>query len=382
MTDETRSPLQTGETGISAQPDAGRPGEPESPEPPKNGIRKRRKALVILLIVVIAGGWFGLRWWIRGQTHIETDNAFIEARTVPVSFKVGGTVKRVLVEDNQFVKQGDLLVELDDQDYRVEVAKSEAGVGVAENETGGDYLKAEGARAAVQAARARLDQAILDLQRGEALFRREVIPKEQLDRLRTAKRVADSQLREAEEGLKRFLAEAGLATQGGNKAKVLQRKAQLEEARLQLSYTRITAPRDGYITKKSIEPGTNVQAGQPLMALVPLQDAWITANYKESQLTHIRPGQKVEFTVDAYPGRTFSGKVDSIMAGTGAAFSLLPPENATGNYVKVVQRVPVKIVIDNNSDPEHLLRVGMSVIPTVVVGRTAKDVFKGLNPLK
>jgi len=113
-----------------------------------------------------------------------------------------------------------------------------------------------------------------------------------------------------------------------------------------------------------------------------LQEAWITANYKESQLTHIRPGQSVEFTVDAYPGRTFTGKVDSIMAGTGAAFSLLPPENATGNYVKVVQRVPIKIVIDNNSDPEHLLRVGMSVIPTVVVGRTAKDVLRDLNPFK
>jgi membrane fusion protein (multidrug efflux system) len=348
----------------------------------KGGNNKRFKALAILLIVALVVSWFGMRWWIRGQTHIETDNAFIEARTVPISFKVAGTVKRVLVNDNQFVKQGNLLLELDDTDYRVEVAKAEAGVGVAENETGGEYRKAEGARATVQLARAKLDQAVLDLQRGESLFRREVIPKEQLDRLKTAKRVADSQLKEAEEALKRFQAEAGLATKGGIKPKVLQRKAQLEEARLQLSYTRITAPRDGYITKKSVEPGTNVQAGQPLMALVPLQDAWITANYKESQLTYIKRGQPVEFTVDAYPGRIFTGKVDSIMAGTGAAFSLLPPENATGNYVKVVQRVPVKIVIDNNSDPEHLLRTGMSVVPTVVVGRTAGDVLKGLNPFK
>jgi membrane fusion protein (multidrug efflux system) len=168
----------------------------------------------------------------------------------------------------------------------------------------------------------------------------------------------------------------------GNKARVLQRKAQLEEARLQLSYTRITAPRDGYITRKGIEPGANVQAGQPLLALVPLQDAWVTANYKESQLTHIRPGQRVEFTVDAYPGRRFTGRVDSIMAGTGAAFSLLPPENASGNYVKVVQRVPVKIVIDRNSDPEHLLRVGMSIVPTVLTGRSTADVLKDLNPFR
>jgi len=118
------------------------------------------------------------------------------------------------------------------------------------------------------------------------------------------------------------------------------------------------------------------------MALVPLQDAWITANYKEGQLTNIRAGQKVEFSVDAYPGRTFRGRVDSIMAGTGAAFSLLPPENATGNYVKVVQRIPVKIVIDSNSDPEHLLRVGMSVIPTVLVERSTSDILKGLIPFR
>jgi len=382
MADETQSPTHTAEAGISSNPETTRPEAAGSTLPAKSGITKRHKALAILLIVSLVVGWFGLRWWIRSQTHIETDNAFIEARTVPVSFKVAGTVKRVLVNDNQFVKQGDLLLELDDADYRVEVSKTEAGVGVAENESSGDYQKAEGARATVQLARARLDQAVLDQQRGEALFKREVIPKEQLDRLKTAKRVADSQLKEAEESLKRFLAEAGLAAKGGNKAKVLQKKAQLEEAKLQLSYTRVVAPRDGYITKKSVEPGTNIQAGQPLMALVPLQDAWITANYKESQLTYIRPGQPVEFTVDAYPGRTFTGKVDSIMAGTGAAFSLLPPENATGNYVKVVQRVPVKILIDNNSDPEHLLRTGMSVIPTVMVGRTTQDVLKGLNPFK
>ena len=380
MADVTPSPAQTDEAGISLQPE--RAQGPESPPAEKNGITKRHKALAILLIVAVAGGWFGLHWWFRSQTHIETDNAFIDARSVPVSFKVGGTVRRVLVRDNQFMKQGDLLLELDDQDYRAGVAQAEAAVGVAENETGADYKKVEGARAAVQLARAQLDQAELDLQRGEALFRREVIPKEQVDRLRTANRVAGSQVKEAQEALKRYQAEAGLAGKGGNKAKVLQRKAQLDEARLQLSYTRIVAPRDGYITKKSVEPGTNVQAGQPLLALVPLQEAWITANYKESQLTHIRPGQSVEFTVDAYPGRTFTGKVDSIMAGTGAAFSLLPPENATGNYVKVVQRVPIKIVIDNNSDPEHLLRVGMSVIPTVVVGRTAKDVLRDLNPFK
>lgn len=351
----------------------------EQPVKKKSGGRKN-KGLIILCLLIAIGGWVGLQMFITSKTHIETDNAFIEARNVPVSAKVSGTVTRVLVNDNQFVKQGDLLLEIDPRDYQVQMAKATAGVGVAENETGGEYLKVEAARAALQSAKARHDQAVVDLERGEKLFAREVIPKEQLDRLKTGRRVAESQLKEAEENLKRAQAEAGLGGAGGTRAKVMERKALLNEAELQLSYTKVYAARNGYITRKSIEPGANIQAGQALMALVPLQDAWITANYKERQITHIQPGQKVEFSVDAYPGRTFTGRVDSIMAGTGAAFSLLPPENATGNYVKVVQRIPVKIAIDTSSDPEHLLRVGMSVVPVVKTGRSSGDVLKELSP--
>lgn len=354
----------------------------EAAAPPKPAGSRKIKGLVILLTVITVGGWFGLRMFITSKTHIETDNAFIEARIVPVSSKVSGTVARVLVNDNQFVKRGDLLLEIDGRDYQLQIAKAAAGVGMAENETGGEQMKVEGARAALQSAKARFDQAVVDLRRAEKLYSRDVLPKEQLDRLTTAKLVGEAQLKEAEEVFKRFQAEAGLAIKSGSKAKILQRKAQLDEAELQLSYTKIYASRDGYITRKSIESGVNIQAGQPLMALVPLQEAWITANYKERQITYLKAGQKVEFSVDAYPGKTFSGTVDSIMAGTGAAFSLLPPENATGNYVKVVQRVPVKISIDRNSDPERLLRVGMSVIPTVLTGRSGGDVFKELIHFK
>lgn len=354
------------------------PGEAEPSTTQKTGGGKKLKAVAILLIIIIAGCWSCLTLFIKSKTHIETDNAFIEARIVPVSSRVSGTVARVLVNDNQLVKRGDLLLEIDPRDHQVQISKAAAGVGVAENESGGEMMRVEVAKAALQTARARNDQADIDHVRGEKLFSREVISKEQLDRLTTARRVTESQLKEAEESLKRAEVEAGLADKGGNKARILQRKAQLEEARLQLSYTKIFAVKDGYITRKSVEPGTNIQAGQPLMALVPLQDAWITANYKERQITHIKPGQKVEFNVDAFPGRTFTGTVDSIMAGTGAAFSLLPPENATGNYVKVVQRLPVKITINNASDPEHLLRVGMSVVPTVLTGRTGRDVLKEL----
>lgn len=368
-------------TSQSTEPQtSSEPVPAEAAQDPKPGSNKKIRVLVILLTIIIVGGWFGLNMFITSKTHVETDNAFIEARIVPVSSKVSGTVARVLVSDNQFVKRGDLLLEIDERDYQLQISKAAAGVGMAENETGGEQMKAEGARAALQSAKARFDQAVLDLSRGEKLYSRDVLPKEQLDRLTTARRVSEAQLKEAEEAFKRFQAEAGLANKAGNRAKILQRKAQLDEAELQLSYTKIYAPRDGYITRKSIEPGVNIQAGQPLMALVPLQDAWITANYKERQITWMKPGQKVEFSVDAYPGRTFSGTVDSIMAGTGAAFSLLPPENATGNYVKVVQRVPVKITIDKNTDPERLLRVGMSIIPVVLTGRTSGDVLKEMNP--
>jgi membrane fusion protein (multidrug efflux system) len=367
---------------ISAEtPPTGEQPEAEQPTDRKTGSRKN-KGILVLCILISVGCWFGLKMFLSSRTHIETDNAFIEARIVPVSSKVSGTVSRVMVNDNQQVRQGDLLLEIDPRDYQIQIAKAEAGVGVAENESGGEYLKAEAARAAQQTAKARNEQGRIDLERGEKLFSRDVIPKEQLDRLMTSRRITESQQKEAEENLKRALSEAGLGGKGGTKAKVLERKALLNDAQQQLSYTRIYAPRDGYITRKSIEPGVNIQAGQALMALVPLQDAWITANYKERQITDIKAGQQVDFRVDAYPGRNFSGRVDSIMAGTGAAFSLLPPENATGNYVKVVQRIPVKIVIDNSSDPEHVLRVGMSVVPVIRTDRSGISVLRDVLPFR
>jgi membrane fusion protein (multidrug efflux system) len=313
---------------------------------------------------------------------VTTDDAFVESHIYSVSARVPGTVIKVSVHDNQLVRKGDLLVELDATDYDVRARTAEAGLAMARNETSGDYARVNERKAAVSNAKVRLEQAKLDLQRGKALFVREVIPREQLDRLETARKAAEAQLEEAEEGVRRAQAELGIAETGGKAARVTQKETQLKEARLNLSYTKVYAPADGYVTRKSVEAGNNVQAGQPLMALVALGDAWVTANYKERQLTHVQPAQKVEFTVDAYPGKTFRGSVDSIMAGTGAAFSLLPPENATGNYVKVVQRIPVKIVIDKASDPEHLLRVGMSVVPTILTERKLVDIVNDFNPLQ
>jgi membrane fusion protein (multidrug efflux system) len=307
---------------------------------------------------------------------VETDNAFIESHVYTISSRVPGNVLKVLVQDNQFVKKGDLLVELDEVDFQLRVRNANAQLNMAKNETSSTYAQADAARAALNSDRARLEQADLDLKRGKALYNKEVIAKEQLDRLVTARKIAASKLAETEGSVRRALALLGLTGTGSKDAMIVRKNAELEENKRNLSYTKIFAPVDGFITKKSVEPGNNIQAGQPLLALVELNGAWVTANYKEGQLTYVRPGQKVEFEVDTYPGITFTGKVDSVMAGTGSAFSLLPPENATGNYVKVVQRIPVKILVDSASDPKHLLRVGMSVVPTILTERKLGDILK------
>jgi membrane fusion protein (multidrug efflux system) len=358
------------------------PDTTNTPVPPKAGTGKKRRAGMVLLILIISGTVIGFSWWVKSKTHITTDNAFIETRIHSVSAKIPGTVTTVLVTDNQLIKKCDLLVELDPNDLRVQVENARAELDMARNETSGDYARVGSAKASTDLAKARLDQANLDLQRGKSLFAREVIPKEQLDRLETSRRVTESQLKETEENLRKEQASLGLSGTGGKEARVAQKQAKLDEAELNLSYTKIYAPADGYVTRKAVEPGNNLQPGQALMAVVALDDAWVTANYKESQLTHVQPGQRVEFSVDAYPGQKLNGSVESIMAGTGAAFSLLPPENASGNYVKVVQRIPVRIAIDPTSDPDHRLRVGMSVVPSILTERKLTDILKDLNPFQ
>jgi membrane fusion protein (multidrug efflux system) len=349
--------------------------EPTPAPAERNGLNKKQRGAIVLLIIILAGAIFGVSQWVRSKTHIETDNAFVESHVHSVASRIPALVQRVAVVDNQFVHKGDLLVELDPADYQARAKSAAASLEMAKNETSGDYAQVESARANVGLASARLEQANLDLKRAEALYAKEVIPKEQLERTRTAQRVAQAQVREAQEAENRAKAMIGVSGTGSKDARVAQKQGELETASLNLSYARIVAPTDGYITRKGVEVGNYVQPGQALTAVVGLDDAWITANYKESQLAKVRPGQAVEFTVDGYPGRRFTGKVESIMAGTGAAFSLLPPENATGNYVKVTQRIPVRIAIDRRSDPEHVLRVGMSVVPTILTGQTARQVL-------
>lgn len=218
----------------------------------------------------------------------------------------------------------------------------------------------DAAVAAAQAARAALDAA-----RSQVAVAQAGVPvaESQLAQAEAGQQQASAALRTAQTGPEQLAASRAKADAA--QAQVKQAQAALEQAELNLQYTTVKAPITGIVSRKTVEIGQVIQGGQPLLALIPLQDVWITANFKETQLTHMRPGQKAVVEVDAYGGHKFYGHVDSIAAATGARFSLLPPENATGNYVKVVQRIPVKIVIDQGQDPQHLLRPGMSVTPTV-----------------
>ncbi|MBF8259539.1 MAG: HlyD D23 protein [Actinobacteria bacterium] len=368
------------------------------------GNSRRKKALAIFaaatLVTVGSGAFY---WWYR-QTHISTEDAFVEGRIHPVAARIQGTVVAVLVEDNQPVKKGQPLVRIDPATYDVRVSAASAALSSASADlssarsdanAGREDLNAAQAqiaqtRAAVEAARAkvaladaRLAQANRDTERARNLFERHSISKERNEKAQTESEVAKAQADLAREELR--LAEAAVPTQEASiaqrKAVVLQREARIgqreadvrqresahAEAKLFQGYTEIVAPADGYVTRKNVEAGQVVSAGQPLLAVATLTDVWVVANYKETQIEKIKVGHSVSIRVDTYPGKKFNGKVESIMAGTGSAFSLFPPENATGNYVKVVQRVPVKIVLEKGEDPERLLRIGMSVEPTVLV---------------
>jgi membrane fusion protein (multidrug efflux system) len=397
-------------------------------------VRQRRFRLVggvLLLIVVGIVLWL---WLTAGRES--TDDAQVDAHVTQIAARVGGTVVRVPVEDNQLVEPGAVLVELDPRDYQVtldraraELADAEANAIAAHSNVPitstaatsgvttarGGIVQAQSAAAAaekeVEAARARLTasqarlreaeanaaKAARDVERLRGLLAKDEVSQQQFDTAAAAAeaqramvdtarsqiaeaeagiRVAESRLAQARAGEQQAHAELQTAQTGPEQvaatraraaaadARVQQARANLAQAELNLQYATVKAPARGIVSRKGINVGQVVQPGQPLFALVQIDSVWVTANFKETQLRQMRPGQRATVSVDAF-GRTYNGKVDSIAGATGARFSVLPPENATGNFVKVVQRVPVKIVLDAGQDPEHLLRPGMSVVPTV-----------------
>ncbi len=300
-------------------------------------------------------------YFIHNLTRVSTDDAYIEGRVHSIAAKISGTVKKIYVNDNQSVKKGDILVEIDPIDYELKVDEASATLDA-------EKAKLSDAEAGVKTAKANLEiqaitlkQAGLDKKRAQALFKEGVIAKEKHEKTLTAYNLAVAQFQVAQQQFEKAKAVKKL-----EESLVNQRDAALKIAQSNLSYTKILAPSDGYITKKSVEEGNQIQPVAPLMAVVALDDIWVVANYKETQLKNVKVGQKTIVEIDTYPGKKFIGKVDSIMAGTGAVFSLFPAENALGNYVKVVQRIPVKITFDKSSISSRVLRVGMSCIPTII----------------
>jgi membrane fusion protein (multidrug efflux system) len=419
--------------------------------PPRRLPPSRLFGLGFLGILVLASIGYGAYLWHYSQTHISTDDAFIAGRIVPVSARVAGTVVAVPSNDNQDVKSGEVLIRLDPRDYEVALAQARAAVEAARgelqnavtnvpladettrsllreadaavgaashgreiaehdldqrrSELRGKQAAVSGAEAAVRGAEADFEKAKLDRDRIAALFKTQLVARQDLDHADAAFKSAQAQLEvarhklaEARDGATQAAAavqgqsasvaqarqrvaqsEAAVATAQGQRQQVKVREAAveaargrlqlavaaLEQAQLNLDYTTIRAPYSGRVSRKTVEVGQVVQTGQALLSLVSLDDVWVIANYKETQLTDVRPGQRATIAVDTYPGVVFKAQVDSVQGGSGAVFSLLPPENATGNYVKVVQRIPVKLVLAAGENAKHALVPGMSVVPTI-----------------
>lgn len=408
-----------------AQPqDAQKSGGKPEPEPTDPRTKSRRRFIIIGVVAILVVG--ALLFWWHSTYYEDTDDAQVNGHLIQISSRIAGNVIKVNVDENQFVEAGTVIAELDPKDFQTALEQAEANLASAEasyeaarvnvpvthintgstlSSAGADLLgtqsavaqsqrQLEAAQAAVAQAKANATKSQLDLDRYTPLVENDVISKQQYDaavaaadankaalaqaqaNLQGARdgvriahdRVAEAQasLHNAQTGPQQVAIQKAKADQAA--AMVQQAQAELDQAKLNLSYTKIVAPEAGIITRKSVEIGQNVSVGQNMMTLVSLDDIWITANFKETQLDHMRAGQHVTIEVDAYGGREYDGKITQIGGATGSVLSLFPPENATGNYVKVVQRVPVRIDFTNpNQIADHLLRPGMSVEPKVRV---------------
>lgn len=400
-----------------------------TPEPAEPQARTTRRTKVILataaaLVIAATGTWFLHNAWL----HQDTDDAQVDGDIMPLSARINGHVEQVNVIQGQMVHAGDVLVVIDPSDYKIaaeqaqanladaeatatgsrwsvpiasasawsDLDSAQAGVRNAQAGVGAAGQELETAKAELIAAQANAQKTDADLARYAQLVARQDVSRQQYDQAVAAAKAnradvtaagavvrADEQILDEAQG-KLLQAEAALknaqtapdqvslahARYDAADAQVEKSKAELDQAELNLSYTIIRSPVTGIIGKKSVEIGQNVSVGQELVDVVPLDDVWVTANFKETQLAHMRPGDPVEIKVDAY-GRTWTGHVTNLGGGTGSVFSLLPPENATGNYVKVVQRVPVRIDFDRSQaadfNAEGLLKPGLSVDPEVTV---------------
>jgi membrane fusion protein, multidrug efflux system len=345
---------------------------------PSNGAvpgRSGTKRRIALSVVAVAVGVVAATYYLRFIAPFEsTDDAFIDGHVTEIAPQVAGRVARVLVSDNQFVNGGDVLVQIEPSNYeakleqeRANFASAQSRLGQANSQLTVDQAKVEQEKANVIASQAEATRTAADSKRYEEIGTSGV-SQSQIDLAETQARSTAANLTAAR--AKEIAAEAQADLDQASiqtaEAEVKTSKAAAREAELNLSYTQIKAHEAGYVTHRTVENDSYAETGQALLAIVP-KNVWVVANFKETQLTHMRPGQQVTVHVDAYPKIKFTGHVDSIQSGSGARFSLFPPENATGNYVKVVQRVPVKIIVDNNFGANVVLGPGMSVEPKVRV---------------
>ncbi len=349
---------------------------------------KNKRFALVLGVLVLAGAAFGITKYLHSRHHEETDDAQVESDISPIIPKVPGFIARLLVDDNSVVKKGDTLVVLDDRDLALRVLQAEAalenakaslaavraGYTTSQENVLSSKSTLQASEGNIEIAEVRARRAEQDFKRYEELIKTNSITKQQYEQAEAERDAALKQLevakRQREASFRETSARKAQSTVSDRnialaETVVKEREADVAFAKLQLSYAYITAPAAGVISRKNAQVGQLVQAGQSLFALVTERQKWVVANFKETQLEKMRPGQEVEIEVDAFPHESFKGKVESISPATGAKFALLPADNASGNFVKVVQRIPVKIVLTESQEKASLLRAGMNVIVDV-----------------
>jgi membrane fusion protein (multidrug efflux system) len=347
--------------------------------------KKKSKTFVIVLgLLLVAGAWFGITKYIHGKHHEETDDAQVESNISPVIPRVSGYVKEVKVKDNQHVRKGDTLVILDDRDLRVKLDQAEAALATSKSNLSAARATTTAANsnistsqanvsivnAQIEAAKINVWRTTQDYDRYANLIKDHSITQQQYEQALAAKETAERQLQVLQQQKNQAQQQTGVVSSqssatsqqiGIASSVIKQREVDVEDAKLNLSYTVITAPEDGLISKVNVQPGQFLQAGQPLFSIVLSNDKWVVANFKETQFNKMRIGQKVIVHADAFPNHDFVGVVSSFSPATGSRFALLPPDNSSGNFVKVVQRLPVKIEFDNKDSLFTELRPGMNV---------------------
>jgi membrane fusion protein, multidrug efflux system len=337
-------------------------------------IAKRLSAIAAVAGIIAAASWYGWSWWTVGRFMETTDDAYVGGEVTTIASKVPGFIDSIAVTDNQEVKAGDLLVKLDDRDYRAQLARAEANVAAQEaaltNREAARRLQTavvEQASAEVAAAAAEATRAQYDLDRYRTLSAVRFASIQRFEQADADYKKAAAGERKAQAAL--LAAQRQLEVIDSEKrqigAALEQTKAERELAALNLGYTEIRSPIDGVVGNRSARAGAYATTGAQLLSIVPAHGLWVDANFKESQLAHMSVGQKVEISADVLPGRRFRGRIASLAPATGAQFSVIPPENATGNFTKIVQRVPVRIVLEDDAAELGTLRPGLSVVARV-----------------